>query len=225
MVHSKEAVVSTATSRATLAAQELGKPLAAGRRGKGAVEVLGKESAESAPEAAARGAGTGDGSEGSGEVGGEGVKSITTIVEEEEEKSLVIVRGDAADAAVALECDDEDAASGEEGDDDDYDDFDPYLFIKRLPLLAECAPTCRPVLLPKQTRRSPPITLVLDLDETLVHSTLELCEDADFNFPVHFNGCKHTVSRARGTRAQEEAPASMESPGCLIGPLDCLIFG
>jgi hypothetical protein len=190
-VHSRDAVASTATSRALHAAQELGKPSALGRRGKGSVEVPGKETVETAPEAAARGAGTGDGSEGSGEVGPDA--TIATIVEEEEEKSLVIVRGEGADAAVALECEDEDAASGDEGEDDEYDDFDPYLFIKRLPLLAECVAPCRPLLLPKQTRRSPPITLVLDLDETLVHSTLELCEDADFNFPVHFNGCKHTV--------------------------------
>ncbi|XP_020574354.1 CTD small phosphatase-like protein 2 isoform X2 [Phalaenopsis equestris] len=38
-----------------------------------------------------------------------------------------------------------------------------------------------------------PITLVLDLDETLVHSTLEHCEDADFSFPVFFNMKQHTV--------------------------------
>uniref|UniRef100_A0A0D6R111 FCP1 homology domain-containing protein n=1 Tax=Araucaria cunninghamii TaxID=56994 RepID=A0A0D6R111_ARACU len=49
------------------------------------------------------------------------------------------------------------------------------------------------MLLPKQTRRCPPITLVLDLDETLVHSTLEQCNDADFTFPVHFNLKEHTV--------------------------------
>lgn len=38
-----------------------------------------------------------------------------------------------------------------------------------------------------------PITLVLDLDETLVHSTLEHCDDADFSFPVFFNMKQHTV--------------------------------
>eukprot|EP00250_Pteridium_aquilinum_P022616 c25467_g1_i1 orf=461-1984(-) len=79
-------------------------------------------------------------------------------------------------------------------DDDDLDDFDPYLFIKHLPDLSEVVSSGRPpVLLPKQTRRCPPITLVLDLDETLVHSTLEQCEDADFTFPVTFNSQEYTV--------------------------------
>lgn len=32
-----------------------------------------------------------------------------------------------------------------------------------------------------------------DLAETLVHSTLEPCDDADFSFPVNFNLQKHTV--------------------------------
>lgn len=79
-------------------------------------------------------------------------------------------------------------------DDDDLDDFDPYLFIKHLPDLSEVVSSGRPpVLLPRQTRRCPPVTLVLDLDETLVHSTLEQCEDADFTFPVSFNAQEYTV--------------------------------
>ncbi|XWS63856.1 hypothetical protein CRYUN_Cryun06bG0137500 [Craigia yunnanensis] len=76
---------------------------------------------------------------------------------------------------------------------EEFDDFDPYLFIKNLPELSSVVPTFRPVLLPKQTRSCPPITLVLDLDETLVHSTLEPCDDADFTFPVNFNLHEHTV--------------------------------
>ncbi|KAL8113171.1 hypothetical protein AgCh_020476 [Apium graveolens] len=36
-------------------------------------------------------------------------------------------------------------------------------------------------------------TLVLDLDETLVHSTLDRCDDADFTFPVFFNTKEHIV--------------------------------
>lgn len=79
-------------------------------------------------------------------------------------------------------------------DEDDLDDFDPYLFIKHLPDLSEVVTSGRPpVLLPRQTRRCPPITLVLDLDETLVHSTLEQCNDADFTFPVTFNYQEYTV--------------------------------
>ncbi|OMO88166.1 NLI interacting factor [Corchorus olitorius] len=76
---------------------------------------------------------------------------------------------------------------------EEYDDFDPYFFMKNLPELSSVVPTFRPVLLPKQTRSCPPTTLVLDLDETLVHSTLEPCDDADFTFPVNFNLQEHTV--------------------------------
>ncbi|KAI5600808.1 hypothetical protein BDE02_01G049700 [Populus trichocarpa] len=81
----------------------------------------------------------------------------------------------------------------EEEDYEEFDDFDPYLFIKNLPELSSVVPTFRPMLLPKQTRSCPPTTLVLDLDETLVHSTLEPCDDADFTFPVNFNLQQHTV--------------------------------
>ncbi|KAM5568210.1 hypothetical protein ABKV19_015997 [Rosa sericea] len=76
---------------------------------------------------------------------------------------------------------------------EEFDDFDPYLFIKNLPDLSSVVPTFRPLLLPKQTRSCPPTSLVLDLDETLVHSTLEPCDDADFTFPVNFNLQEHTV--------------------------------
>ncbi|XP_008790772.2 CTD small phosphatase-like protein 2 isoform X2 [Phoenix dactylifera] len=76
---------------------------------------------------------------------------------------------------------------------DEFDDFDPYLFIKDLPDLSAVVPRFRPMLLPKQTRSCPSITLVLDLDETLVHSSLEPCEDADFTFPVNFNLKEHTI--------------------------------
>ncbi|KAL6969270.1 hypothetical protein U1Q18_028994 [Sarracenia purpurea var. burkii] len=76
---------------------------------------------------------------------------------------------------------------------DEFDDFDPYYFIKNLPALSTVVPTFRRMLLPKQTRSCPSTTLVLDLDETLVHSTLEPCDDADFSFPVNFNLKEHIV--------------------------------
>uniref|UniRef100_A0A0E0D9K8 FCP1 homology domain-containing protein n=1 Tax=Oryza meridionalis TaxID=40149 RepID=A0A0E0D9K8_9ORYZ len=99
-----------------------------------------------------------------------------------------------------LECIDEqsqDSTSTDECADPDetveLDYFDPYAFIKDLPDLSLVVPKFRPVLLPKQTRSCPRTTLVLDLDETLVHSTLEPCEDSDFTFPVHFNLREHTI--------------------------------
>ncbi|XP_009765972.1 uncharacterized protein LOC107789826 [Nicotiana tabacum] len=66
--------------------------------------------------------------------------------------------------------------------------FDPHIFIRNLPDILE-----RPNILPKESQRSKSITLVLDLDETLVHSTLEHCDDADFTFPVFFNMKEHVV--------------------------------
>lgn len=94
----------------------------------------------------------------------------------------------------SLDCNNERSQAEAVADEDELDDFDPYLFIKHLPELSEVvSPSRPPILLPKQTRRCPPITLVLDLDETLVHSTLEHCDDADFTFPVNFNSQEYTV--------------------------------
>jgi NLI interacting factor-like phosphatase len=45
-----------------------------------------------------------------------------------------------------------------------------------------------------QTRRSKRKTLVLDLDETLVHSTLDCSDAPDFTFPVHFNNRQHVIN-------------------------------
>ncbi|XP_043724250.1 CTD small phosphatase-like protein 2 isoform X3 [Telopea speciosissima] len=81
----------------------------------------------------------------------------------------------------------------ETDDVEEIDDFDPYLFIKNLPNLSSVVPTFRPMLLPKQTRSCPRTTLVLDLDETLVHSSLDRCDDTDFTFQVNFNLKEHTV--------------------------------
>lgn len=65
--------------------------------------------------------------------------------------------------------------------------FDPQSFIKNLPELSEVELNGQPTLAPKQSPRRKSVTLVLDLDETLVHSTLEHCDDADFTFNIFFN--------------------------------------
>lgn len=96
----------------------------------------------------------------------------------------------------------EPAADAAEAEEDD-DDFDPYVFISNLPPLERCVPPGRPAVLPRKARRSPRNTLVLDLDETLVHSTLEESATPDFSFPVHFNNQTHTVNVRR--RPQLEA--------------------
>lgn len=43
---------------------------------------------------------------------------------------------------------------------------------------------------------------VLDLDETLVHSTLDGCDEPDFSFPVSFNGREHRVHVRRRPHLQ-----------------------
>ncbi|KAI3709906.1 hypothetical protein L2E82_39674 [Cichorium intybus] len=57
--------------------------------------------------------------------------------------------------------------------------LDPQMFVRNLPDLSEVE---------KKT-----VTLALDLDETLVHSSLEHCDDADFTFRVYFDLKEHTV--------------------------------
>ncbi|KAJ0927980.1 putative protein-serine/threonine phosphatase [Helianthus annuus] len=63
--------------------------------------------------------------------------------------------------------------------------LDPQMFIK-LPDLSEVETNLSP-----WKRKS--VTLVLDLDETLVHSSLEHCDDADFSFTVFVDFKEHTV--------------------------------
>jgi CTD small phosphatase-like protein 2 len=77
---------------------------------------------------------------------------------------------------------------------EEYMEFDPYAFIKSLPPLEQCAPTWRRALLPKQTRNCKRKTLVLDLDETLVHSTLDQSNSHDFAFEVSLNNTTHSVN-------------------------------
>ncbi|KAL3522630.1 hypothetical protein ACH5RR_015464 [Cinchona calisaya] len=78
-------------------------------------------------------------------------------------------------------------------DADQPESFDPHMFIRNLPDLPDLASDLRPTILSKDSKKPKSVTLVLDLDETLVHSTLEHSDDADFSFPVFFNMQEHTV--------------------------------
>jgi hypothetical protein len=107
--------------------------------------------------------------------------------------------GAAAAAAAAMQqhCAGATSGASDESDDADYDDddFDPLVFIGTLGPVEHYALPGRQPLLPRQTRQCKQKTLVLDLDETLVHSTLDAAcgVGADFSFPVTFNGAEHMV--------------------------------
>lgn len=87
----------------------------------------------------------------------------------------------------------EDQMDENDHDDDDDDVFNPYLFIAGLPPHASVViknKICLPALVPNRSHRP---TLALDLDETLVHCTVEPIAKPDLTFIVTFNGTMYQV--------------------------------
>ncbi|OMJ18653.1 CTD small phosphatase-like protein 2 [Smittium culicis] len=76
----------------------------------------------------------------------------------------------------------------------DFDifDFDPYGFMAVIPPVP-VEYLNRPFALPPKHHKEHPITLVLDLDETLVHCSVTEIPNPDFTFPVVFNGVAYEV--------------------------------
>lgn len=75
----------------------------------------------------------------------------------------------------------------------DEEEFEPFIFIKYLPRLNVIVSSVRKSPLPVKSKFSPPITLALDLDETLVHCSIQAIELPEFTFCVNFNGADYEV--------------------------------
>ncbi|TVT98702.1 hypothetical protein EJB05_55973 [Eragrostis curvula] len=71
--------------------------------------------------------------------------------------------------------------------------LNPHLSDEGLPELIDFAELDSKATSVSEDLRTRKVTLVLDLDETLVHSTMEHCDDADFTFPVFFDMKEHMV--------------------------------
>jgi CTD small phosphatase-like protein 2 len=82
------------------------------------------------------------------------------------------------------------AAAAEE---EDVEEFDPYVFIKGLPDHRSVAVRGKICLPPKPKHMKDLVTLTLDLDETLVHCSIEPIPNPDIIFPVSFQGTNYEV--------------------------------
>uniref|UniRef100_A0A3Q3K2J5 FCP1 homology domain-containing protein n=1 Tax=Monopterus albus TaxID=43700 RepID=A0A3Q3K2J5_MONAL len=78
------------------------------------------------------------------------------------------------------------------GNEDDDDVFNPIVFIKNIPLQSQHS-RLRLRDIPPKTRSTPEATLVIDLEETLMFSSLNVIEDADYTFRAAFQDHHYKV--------------------------------
>uniref|UniRef100_A0ACD5VJY3 Uncharacterized protein n=4 Tax=Avena sativa TaxID=4498 RepID=A0ACD5VJY3_AVESA len=71
--------------------------------------------------------------------------------------------------------------------------LNPYMDEENVPNLIDYTELNSDAACVSKEQATRKVTLVLDLDETLVHSTMEHCDDADFSFPVFFDMKEHVV--------------------------------
>lgn len=74
-----------------------------------------------------------------------------------------------------------------------FEEYNPYLFIRLLPPYDSVKPRFPRIVLPAMRAGDRRPSLVLDLDETLVHCSVEPVSDPDLTFPVVFGGTEYVV--------------------------------
>uniref|UniRef100_UPI0037E9078A CTD small phosphatase-like protein 3 n=1 Tax=Semicossyphus pulcher TaxID=241346 RepID=UPI0037E9078A len=86
--------------------------------------------------------------------------------------------------------------------DEDEDVFNPFNFIKNVPLQSQHS---RPQLrdIPPKTRSTPEATLVVDLEETLMFSSLNVIEEAEYTFYTAFQDHQYKVYMILRPHVQE----------------------
>ncbi|KAF5910021.1 CTD small phosphatase-like protein 2 [Clarias magur] len=86
------------------------------------------------------------------------------------------------------------AVSSLSEDEENDEVFSPFAFIKNIPNQSQQSRVVSaPRDIPPKTRSTPAATMVLDLDETLVFSSLNQIEDAEYTFNTAFQDQEYTV--------------------------------
>ncbi|XP_026780841.3 CTD small phosphatase-like protein 2 isoform X2 [Pangasianodon hypophthalmus] len=86
------------------------------------------------------------------------------------------------------------AVSSLSEDEENDEVFSPFTFIKNIPNQSQQSRAVSPLRdIPPKTRSTPAATMVLDLDETLVFSSLNRIEDAEYTFNTIFQDQEYKV--------------------------------